>query len=109
MLCAQIMNDQDRHERQQNLFRFAKKAALPTEVMLYFLLVMSACFWWYGGPDKEIGIVGGAVSTIGLWVYTFNQLPTFGINCIRHPKVMFFQLPFTLIATVGFLVGIYIT
>lgn len=103
------MNEFDHQERYQRFLLTAGKAALPLEVMLYVLLALSACLWWYGEPGKEIGIIGGALSVVMLWAYTFNKLPTLGLNCIKHPRAIFFQLPVTLIATIGFSIGAYNT
>jgi len=103
------MNEFDQNERHQKFLLAASKAAFPTEVALYILLVLSSCLWWYGETGTEIGIVGGAVSVVGLWVYTFNNLPSLGFNCIKHPRAIYFQLPLTLIATLGFIIGVYNT
>ena len=103
------MNEFDRHERHQKFLIAASKAALLLEIMFYLLLVLSACFWWYGEPGTEIGIIGGSLSVVMLWVYTFNKLPSMGLNCIKHPRAIFFQLPLTLLATIGFTIAAYNT
>ena len=79
------------------------------EIMLYCLLFLSSCFWWYGKPGTEIGMSGGVLSVIMLWVYTFNKLPSLGLNCIKHSRAAYFQLPVTLAATLGFFATLYNT
>ena len=103
------MNPYERNERHQKFIAVASKAAVPMEIMLYLLLFMSSCFWWYGKPGTEIGIVGGVLSVVMLWVYTFNKLPTLGLNCMNHPRATYFQLPITLAATLGFFASLYNT
>lgn len=103
------MNPYDRNEKYQRFIANASKAALPMEVILYVLLFMSSCFWWYGKPGTEIGLIGGILSVLMLWVYTFNKLPTLGLNCIKNNRAVYFQLPVTLIATSVFIVSLYNT
>ena len=86
-----------------------RKMALWDETVLYFLLVFAACFWWYGETGNEIGLFGGALSVGVLWVYTFNKLPLIGLECIKHPRALYLQLPLSVVATIGFLISVYIT
>jgi hypothetical protein len=103
------MNEFDRNERFQKMLLFQSKAAIYFEVALYFILLLMACFWWYGEPGEEVGKSGGCLAVVMLWVYTFNRFQSAGLNCIKHPRAIFFQIPIAIIATIGFFVGVYYT
>ena len=103
------MNEFDRNEQLQKMPLFQSKAAIFTEAALYIFLLLIACFWWYGEPGEEVGEFGGGLAVVMLWVFTFNRFPSAGLNCIKHPRAIFFQIPIAIVATIGFMIGVYYT
>ena len=94
--------------RNREFFRGVDKLALPMEVTLYLLLALFALLWWVGPEEKQLGFGMGLMGIVGLWVYTFNHFPKKGLSILFDPMVKYFQLPVTIIATIGFLISVFI-
>ena len=99
------VNDSRNDMRNNEFLRGADKLALPMQVTLYLLLALCALLWWIGPEEKRLGFGMGLMGVIGLWVYTLNHIPTRGLKMLADPMVKYFQLPVTIIATIGFLIG----
>ena len=84
------------------------KIALFAEILLYLIFFLMASLWC-GGAENQLGMFGGGVAVVMLWVYTFNQLPTLGLKCVKHPRAIFFQIPVSVLASVAFFVGVCCT